>query len=357
MKPITRNVSLDLVRSFAIFSVIGVHFFLNSGYYNHTVTGVPMFIMTFIRSFFMVCVPLFIILSGYLMKNKKLELKYYKGIIKTLAIYLLAGGLCYIYMCLSGSLTFSIIDFAKLLLNYSAAPYGWYVEMYIGLFLLIPFFNLSYNSLNGQKQKIVLIATMFVVTNLPTLINLKGQIIPDFWVGMYPLSYYFIGCYLREYPIKLPKYILLLAMFGSTTMLAVSTYFLSYGNNFVWNSLSNWNSVFVMAQTVCLFILLKDVNIAQESKSGKFFGRILFYISEFSFGAYLLSYIFDDIVYKKILAVNIPNIADRFPLILLTVPIVFICSILLSCVLNLVYDFVYKYIEKWVLSLLSKKVN
>lgn len=52
-----RNTSLDLLRIIALFCVISVHFFLNNGFYDQTVVGKRMFIMTVMRSTFMVCVP------------------------------------------------------------------------------------------------------------------------------------------------------------------------------------------------------------------------------------------------------------------------------------------------------------
>lgn len=46
-----RDVSLDGVRIFAVFSVISVHFFRNNGFYQNPITGARMFLMTMMRSF------------------------------------------------------------------------------------------------------------------------------------------------------------------------------------------------------------------------------------------------------------------------------------------------------------------
>ena len=77
-----RDSSLDLIRIIAFMGVISVHFFLNNEFYSQIVLGKRMFIMVLMRSFFMYCVPLFIILSGYLMNKKKISIKFYTGIIK-----------------------------------------------------------------------------------------------------------------------------------------------------------------------------------------------------------------------------------------------------------------------------------
>lgn len=75
----TRNITLDIIRLVALLFVISVHFFMNSKFYTVKVSGINMLIMIIFQSLFLVCVPLFLILTGYL--QKKLEKKYYKGII------------------------------------------------------------------------------------------------------------------------------------------------------------------------------------------------------------------------------------------------------------------------------------
>mgnify|MGYP000183442649 CR=1 FL=1 len=65
-----RDSRLDLIRIFSLFCVAGIHFFLNSGFYSQMVSGKRMFIMCIFRSFFIICVPMFITLTGYLMNKK-----------------------------------------------------------------------------------------------------------------------------------------------------------------------------------------------------------------------------------------------------------------------------------------------
>lgn len=65
-----RNCNLDIIRCVAVFTVICVHFFLNSEYYTYPIVGERMYIMTFICTAARVCVPLFLLLTGYLMRQK-----------------------------------------------------------------------------------------------------------------------------------------------------------------------------------------------------------------------------------------------------------------------------------------------
>ena len=92
-----RDLNADLIRCVAVFSVLSVHFLLRTGFYGVTVEGPQMFFMCVYRSLFMVCVPLSMILTGYLMWQKTLGRRYYKGIIKTLEVYVMASIVCLLF--------------------------------------------------------------------------------------------------------------------------------------------------------------------------------------------------------------------------------------------------------------------
>ena len=119
-----RDISADIIRCLAFFFVVSVHFFLNNGFYGQPVVGTRMYIMTLMRSFFIICVPLFLMLSGYLLRKKQLEKRYYKRIGKIVVTYILASLLCVAdsVVCLKQDVTGKSVLFN--LLNFSAAPYS-----------------------------------------------------------------------------------------------------------------------------------------------------------------------------------------------------------------------------------------
>ena len=134
-KTISRDPSMDVIRCFALLCVIAVHFFLNIKFYDSEVAGPRMVLMTLMRTSLMVCVPLFILLSGYLMCRKAPNKAYYAKISKTIVIYILASLCClaYKWACQDAELTLS--GTLTGILAFTAAPYSWYIEMYLGLFM------------------------------------------------------------------------------------------------------------------------------------------------------------------------------------------------------------------------------
>lgn len=83
-------IGLDIIRSIAIFFVISGHFFLlNTPFREVPFEGLSMFIQATFLSLFLVGVPLFVTLTGYLNINRDCSWKYYKNIKKVLYSYLL----------------------------------------------------------------------------------------------------------------------------------------------------------------------------------------------------------------------------------------------------------------------------
>ena len=293
-----RNISLDLIRAVAVLAVIGVHFCMNNQYYNIIVSGEVMLIMTYLRTAMMPCVPLFMILSGYLLHEKKLELSFYKKIGKILFFYVVAGIFCILFQIIYINPVYPVKDMIFAFLGFGAAPYGWYIELYLGLFLLIPFLNMIYNSLSSQKQKQWLLLLLFLLTIIPTMTNIfdfytvgalsnpilsKGyqQILPDFWTGLYPFFYYYVGAYLSEYPCQIKKrysfslYVIFVLLFGTFI------YWKNYGGRFEWGSYSEWNSLATCSATISLFLFLLQVPV---HKTGNLVKKVITKISELSLG-------------------------------------------------------------------------
>ena len=210
-----RNPNMDILRIIAVLCVIGIHFFYHSGYYYTTNDNAVMYFATVLRTLCSVCVPLFMILSGFLLCNKTLKKGYYSGIRKTIIVYILVAIACMIYKSIVGSYTLTPFTFFTGILDFTGANYSWYIEMYIGLFLLVPFLNIIYKNLDSRKQKNILLITLIAITILPSLFNAfrfdslewwanpasnteTQKLIPSWWVGIYPITYYFTGCYIRE---------------------------------------------------------------------------------------------------------------------------------------------------------------
>ncbi len=343
-----RSSALDITRIVALFTVISVHFFLNNGFYSEPMFGKRMLVMTVMRSAFMICVPLFIMLTGYLMSRKTLSRGYYHGIVKTLGIYLLASLACAVYKIVN--LGYKPTWMIWGLFDYTTANYAWYIEMYIGLFLLIPFLNLAYNNLPSRKSKLVLLVTLIGLTSLPSIVNIYNftvegwwktpylsveyrKFAPDWWTRIYPLTYYFLGAYLREFPLKLKQWQKLLCWLGCIIAFGLFNYYRSQYGFFAWSQYNDWQGMPNLVMTFFAFSFLSSIKTERWPNPVK---RVLMVVSDLCLGGYLVSYIFDNLYYPVLAEIE-PRMTHRLEWFIVIVPAVFLSSLALSGVLNLVY--------------------
>ena len=357
----SRNASMDIIRIVAAFTVLSVHFFLHNGFYSQIVEGVPMYIMVLMRTLFSVCVPLFMILTGYLMSHKTLSRKYYSGISKTLIVFVLATLACMIFKAVHDNEPLSLKSFILGTLDFTGANYSWYIEMYIGLFLLVPFLNLAYNKLKNKRQKQVLVLTLVFLTIIPTLFNIFNfdnpawwsdpkssdtfaKLVPSWWMGFYPIAYYFTGCYIREYGIKLKTRSMLVLFLLAILIFGTFNFYRSYGTTFKSGIYVYWYGFEPYILSVLLFVLLSRIKTDNMNEKVKF---VLWKVSDLALGIYLISYIFDMLVYP-VLNEKITTMTDRLPFYFVTVPIVFICSMLASAALNIAAKYIQIFFKKLV---------
>lgn len=334
-----RNINIDLIKCIAVFSVLSVHFFANAGFYDKIISGNNMYIAVVFRTLFMICVPLFMIATGYLMKNKTISKKYYLGISRVLTIYLLYSLMYSGYNILYLKEPFSIRYIISNLFNFDAG-YAWYIEMYIGLFLLIPFINLIYNNLKSKKQKQILLLTMLVLTSFQGVFNIKYTLIPDWWINIYPITYYFIGCYLREYKINIKAYKNILLFLMCLIISSLINIYISRENVFVRGIHNDWGSILNILTSSLLFVFIVNLNLKKLNIKVR---KIIVKISELSFGMYLTSWIVDNFLYFNYFKnVNFFSFIGYFRI----VTFVFILSLSLSMIIN----FIYKIIDKFVIN-------
>lgn len=327
-----RNIGLDLTRILAFLSVIGVHFFLNTDFYRVPLRGKRMVLMAGLRTSLMVCVPLFLLLTGYLLSAKDLPLeaarlkKYYKKIIPVLLTYALAMALVFGVSRLrgDGSYTFKKLIFG--VLGYK--EYSWYVNMYIGLFLLSPFLINIWSSIGDKRTHQVLIGVFCFLTIGPTVFkvhdlsslkaifsaydsNKINHLLPGWWYNIYPLTYFFLGAYLREY-VDFKKIWPIRAFVAFVLIIFASTFYniwRSHGGVFQIQAWNSWGSLQNTASSICLFILINS--IAPEGVNEKC-GRFLAYISKLTFAAYIVSAASDKIIYTY-LRENISSVKEAMP--------------------------------------------
>ena len=339
-----RVFGLDIIRVLAVFFVISVHSFSNLLYYSLPLDTLGKFLLTFFRNLFYICVPLFLLLTGYLNGKAKLNKDYFMKIIKILISWILISLVCILYSTFVLKVDMSITAKFVSIFNFTADSYGWYVEMYIGLFLLIPFLNILYDNLKDKKN---LIRVMLILTALPPLFSglvindVTFDILPDYWTTIYPITYYFLGRYLKDNPLlisNLKKFLLVIIL-----LLIQTGFMYLYVNKgaFDWNFMGGYGNLLTVLISVLFFSLFVDVKCNHLSVC-----KILGKIASVTFEIYLCSRIFDLIFYKVLYNNEAYSFMNFWVNYLKIVPLVFICSFGCALFIDFISSKIYLFIRK-----------
>ena len=313
-----RQFGLDLIRVFAILFVFFTHGIQYKELLYQSVETTEWSYILVLRFLALSCVPLFVILTGFLNETSEANSKHYKKIIPLIISYVfislleLIGTTIFVY---ADGKTQYIPDNLKLInwpieiirmFNFTENSYAWYFEMYIGLFLLIPFLNILWNNVKTKKEKIILIVSLVFLTMIPRTLegirfdwiegkNLEGwlDVAPDYWKIMYPLALFFIGKYIRDYRPNFNIILKLLLIVVSLAIPVLCCYFVSQKQGtyawYVCNGFGTITNAFVATSVFLAFYTIK-LNIPIIPK-------IFSQVAICSFDMYLFSSIFDKILY------------------------------------------------------------
>lgn len=316
-----RVAGLDILRVLAIVCVIGGHYFLNTDF-NKTPFDNPMlFVLGMLQTFMAIGVPIFLMITGYLNVNKvKPSRKYFKGIWRVIIAYLFFAIVTAVFRKYYLGHEGGLVHWALQITSFDAIPYGWYVEMWIGLFLLTPFLNVLWDALESKRDRIVLILVLFACCSLPDFTNRYGvHLLPGYWVkAAYPFLCFFLGRYIREYrpsvkPILLISIIVALCLFNP-----IGSLILAHGRPMMHLQGSPCGIV-AIPLAICVFLLFYKNDIRSSALKS-----VVTKISLLSLDMYLAAYIIDQLVYplwKSYLGDTQSSLACFYPLIVLSLVI------------------------------------
>lgn len=327
-----REINPDLIRCIALFYVMGVHFYTHCGIYNAGYTGVAAFLSELMRTSFTPALALFLMLSGYFQRGKRLSARYYLGILRLLEMYLICAvlNLLYSHFYLGQALT--LRTFFGSIVNFTASEYSWYILLYGGLFLFIPFLNVMYNALPNRGHKRILILSVTLISCLPfSALNAFVNLCPYWWQRIWPVAFYLMGAYIAEYrpAIGVKKgaalwlgALLVFTAFNFFVYSAASPIALNPINSSIYAHESLQNVVL----TLLLFLFIMQLDL---SCCAGWLKNLMAYVSKYSYGAFLFSSITDSFVYG-ILTALVPVTGMRYAFFPIALPISYALAVLLS---------------------------
>lgn len=284
-----RYPGLDLIRCIALLFVLVFHSYLNNGYYHEPQTGFSMWLAGSFRWLSVACIGLFLMLTGYLKSENTSIKSCYKALLTVGVGYFLAAAVSIPvrHFFLGTEQTFE--KWIESLFKFNAVYYGWYVEMYLGLVLLIPFINMALKQMTEKKHLLCFAGAMLVLTSLSGAT--KMVIFPDYWRITYPVTYYVLGAVVRRLQ---PKFNPFLGILGALSAAGVLGAFTVLSTDGKLDKALTWEfaDIWIVIIAFLLFVSLYRVDMRKVP------AKILAVMSGGCFGGYMLSHLFDAWVYK-----------------------------------------------------------
>lgn len=328
---------INVVKAVASISVTAVHF------RNRIETGIPEVQITnkitlfFSANYalFIFAVPLFLLATGFLSIHKTNDFKHFFNIIKVYFLYIFLALISYGMMIFTNSWDF--IGWKEMIVNAMSFSLisGWYIELYIGLALFIPFLNLLINKLT-KKEFQSLILTLLVAVSIPAFINKSPDFpnvyLPNYWQSIYPIIYYFIGAYIRLYYEEIKISNRWLFFMYSTSVLFIVQLLYRNASPYTKSFEGYYASIINVVLATSFFLLL----FRKVHNSHFVFNTI----SKYTLSTYIMAYPVDKFLYPRFIQLFSSNRT-----LLLASPIIviisFITTLISGIILYKIFDFIW----------------
>ena len=333
----TRKGWIESLRVLAAAAVVMTH--VVSGTYDSPDIGTGIFAVSrgreildlvFFRSLTVWAVPVFLMISGYLLLDprKELTLRKIKEYVWRMAAVLLTFGLvfCLIESCLGSPKrgVFSVIGMSVWnLIQGKSWEHLWYVYMMAGLYLMTPILRSFFKTENRYAQSMVMAALFLFTIVVPTCNHLfRWKIVNILPVDSSSLYYYMLGHYLGQKEIPRKKNLGYMA--GAFSVLCV----LSFWKTEELRHVLNYENLFVMVFSASIFCFaMKSLWMEQMGQK-----KQIQTLAGLSFGIYIIHPVFLNILNKgfHIYPVDFPWIAGEVGF----AAAVFLCSAILVMLLK-----------------------
>ena len=283
---------IDTTRIIAIFAVLANHSLARYIWEWGQIPYTDWVIAAFSGAVIRFAVPVFIILSGYLLLDKQENTYlFFRNRLHKVVIPLLAWSVIYTVFKTNSIYSIFTIEFVKELLSGNVYFHLYFLYIMIGLYIITPVLRVILDNIN-IKYIFYYITIWFISNPINTLFSYVGfgfYNMFDFANGY--IGYYLIGYVLKKIQLtqKMMTLVSISTIMSLVMMFLLTCYFTTI-NNKACNAFIYGLTLPVVLYSTCIFIILKEyfknVNFSPVQK------KIIYSVSSTTMGIYLIHPIF-----------------------------------------------------------------
>lgn len=243
-----------------------------------------------------VSVPVFVMIAGYTMLDKQDDYKKsMQRVVRMIAALFLFSFPYYLLQCFVGDrVVYGVMDYISAVLQNPLTIAFWYLHMYIGLMLMLPFVQKLVSNLTKKDCQIFIGITIFICGTMPMVEHLFPNAayskLVDLAVFDSYISMLLIGYYIKKYIVPTKKLTIIAGMcYVTCIVFSVGMTLHEYYRNGGVDYLFYDDRVFLanVLEAACFFYLVQQITLKEKT------AKIVKVIAGCTFGIYLIS----DMVY------------------------------------------------------------
>lgn len=327
-----RRVGIDITRILACFMVVGIHTtpFYSDGIY------IRSFVDDIFQSIYRVGLPLFFLISGFLLINPMIKTSkdwYINHLRKIMVPFIIVSFSYYVYFNGFGE-NFLRSYFTIITTTLTGASiHFWFVYVIIALYIALPVFNFVLNKINETSAIIIIILTLSaysIITNASPFMEIFGVNIPRFSPGVMIWALYFaFGSLIGKIYHRVNYFAALLGIvIGFSLTLTMTEVKIRTSIDF--RELDINASMLIYSSSILVVALQADSHL---NKLGSGTKKLITYISNRTYSIYLIH-----LLVIAIIVNNLPSISSFLLVNNLFIVMTLACSII-SFLVACVFDF------------------
>ena len=345
-KPASRESNIELLRILSMIMIVFHHYAIHGGFeWNAVDITLPHFWYNFIVMWGKVGVNIFVLISGYFLSYKSLEVFNIKRVLK------FEGQLLFYSIGIFGALVLiGLQDFGKkeFIISFFPITFStwWFASAYFLLYIIAPFLNIFLNNLEKKKYQSLIIMLIILWSIVPTLTssNFQGNSLSWF------ITLYILAGYIRKFEVN--NKFATRRCFIYFLIISIINYLLSFiftilGSKWKWfefhsTYFNDMQKVPTLLISLALFIVFLNIKFK--------YNKWINMIAAATFGVYLIS---DHFMLRSILWLHIFN-NYKYQNSLLLIPhsiITVICVYLVSTIIDLIRKIIF---EGWYMIFVNK---
>ncbi len=286
---VNRFYYLDFIRVFAIITVIGLHCICDYYVAPENYGKDLWYILSFANEFFRIGVPLFFMISGFLLLNNPIpdaKAFYKRRLSKILIPFIFYDIFYFLFFTWLYGYEFSVSRFFRELIGIGSAYHLWFIFSIAFMYLMIPFLKIIVDKCSEKMLFFALLIITFQSTLKPFInLFLKSEAFGNSFLhltedGMIGYLGYLLAGYLLGRHKFSKKSTALVIVLGAGFFLItpiISTYSVTHGSDFVMHGGYSLNHYL---EAAAVFLIFKSL-FKKPSK-------VVYALSSVSFGAYFI---------------------------------------------------------------------